>query len=299
MFNLLYSITILFLLPAFLIIILWRASFTTKLEWLLDLVSTVLVVVWLFQSGNWSWIGYYFRFLWPLLLIIAVIISWKKVRDLPFRKKYTTNQKLTLGVYVVLILVFGAYNFLVLNSYSTDEKAIELEFPLQNGTYYIGHGGAHTQMNYHHSYDPQRYALDILKINAFGVRASGLTPKTLDSYHIFKDELFSPCDGTVLEKRDGLRDVIPQKESEPDQPEGNYIALSCDGQDAIIYLAHMKEGSLAIEKGAKIDVGEFIGLVGNSGNTTEPHLHIHAEKNGVGVPIRFDGRFLVRNNLMR
>lgn len=42
-----------------------------------------------------------------------------------------------------------------------------------------------------------------------------------------------------------------------------------------------------------------VGAVGNSGNTTEPHLHIHAEKDEEGIPIRFDGRFLVRNNLVR
>src|SRR5690625_4271878 len=215
MFNLFFSIGLLILLPAFLIVMLWRASFTTKLELLLDLIGTVLVFLWLFQSGNWSWIGYYFRFLWPVLLIFAIIISWKKIRDLPFRIKFKTNQEITLGIHVVIILVFGMYNYFVFTSYTVDEKAIELEFPLQDGTYYIGQGGSHTQMNYHHSYAPQKYALDILKINAFGVRAAGLIPKKLDKYHIFADNLYSPCDGKVLEKRDGLPDLTPP-ESNPD-----------------------------------------------------------------------------------
>lgn len=50
--------------------------------------------------------------------------------------------------------------------------------------------------------------------------------------------------------------------------------------------------------GENLQKGQKIGLVGNSGNTTEPHLHMHAEKDGVGVPIQFDGRFLVRNSLV-
>ncbi|MEK5272086.1 M23 family metallopeptidase [Aeribacillus sp. FSL K6-8394] len=54
-----------------------------------------------------------------------------------------------------------------------------------------------------------------------------------------------------------------------------------------------------VNKGAKVQEGQQIGNVGNSGNTTEPHLHIHAERDGREVPIRFNGRFLVRNQLVR
>ncbi|MGE7916039.1 M23 family metallopeptidase [Lysinibacillus xylanilyticus] len=54
-----------------------------------------------------------------------------------------------------------------------------------------------------------------------------------------------------------------------------------------------------VEKGEKVTTGQILGKVGNSGNTSEPHLHIHAEKNGKGVPITFNDRFLVRNSLVR
>jgi murein DD-endopeptidase MepM/ murein hydrolase activator NlpD len=61
----------------------------------------------------------------------------------------------------------------------------------------------------------------------------------------------------------------------------------------------MQQGSVAVAEGDVVREGQLLGTVGNSGNTSEPHLHIHAEKDGEGVPIRFGGRFLVRNNLMR
>ena len=62
-------------------------------------------------------------------------------------------------------------------------------------------------------------------------------------------------------------------------------------------------GSLEIKAGDRVFAGQRIAKVGNSGNTTEPHLHIHAvRKNtgdhlftGKGVPITFDGHFFVRN----
>ncbi|MER7464077.1 hypothetical protein [Streptomyces sp. NPDC097981] len=35
--------------------------------------------------------------------------------------------------------------------------------------------------------------------------------------------------------------------------------------------------------------GQLLGEVGNSGNSSEPHLHIHAEREGVGLDLRFTG----------
>lgn len=296
--SLILSIGLLIFLPAIFIGTLWKAAFKSRLEWLLDALTTTALVVWIFQSGNWSWVGYYFRFLLLALLIIALVISWKKVRTLPFRMKYSMNQKFTLGVYALLLLVFGTYNVFVMSSYTTDEVAIELTFPLQEGTYYIGQGGNHVQMNYHQAYPAQKYALDILKLNKLGTRANGLYPKELRKYQIYEDNLYSPCNGEVVEVQNELPDFTPP-EADPENPTGNYVALSCENTDAIIYLAHMQMGSVTVSQDTTVNVGQKIGKVGNSGNTSEPHLHIHAEKDGVGVPIQFNNRFLVRNSLVR
>lgn len=61
----------------------------------------------------------------------------------------------------------------------------------------------------------------------------------------------------------------------------------------------MKKGSIVVAEGEEVKTGQLLGKVGNSGNTSEPHLHIHAEKDGKGIPITFNDRFLVRNNLVR
>lgn len=221
----------------------------------------------------------------------------EKTRTLPFRTTFSGTQKMTIGIYVVLILIFGIYNVFVFSSYTSQEEAIELSFPLKNGIYYVGHGGSHVQMNYHSSYPPQKYALDIVKLNRFGTRANGLYPQNLEKYAIYGDALYSPCDGEVVEVRDHLPDLTPPN-TDHENPEGNYVALTCENVDAVIFIAHMKTGSIMVNKGAKVQEGQQIGNAGNSGNTTGPHLHIHAERDGKGVPIRFDGRFLVRNQLV-
>lgn len=123
-------------------------------------------------------------------------------------------------------------------------------------------------------------------------------PKKLEKYYIYGDDLVSPCTGEVIQVRNDAADFTPP-EKDDIHLEGNYVQLKCDDYDAHIYLAHMQKGSVTVQKGDRLEVEQAIGKVGNSGNTTEPHLHIHAEQNGEGVPITFDGRFLVRNSLVK
>ncbi|MUK88710.1 peptidoglycan DD-metalloendopeptidase family protein [Ornithinibacillus sp. L9] len=285
------------LLPACFLYMLWRAKINSKLEWGTLLVATIMIITWLFLSGNWSWVSYYLRFVFPLLLVITIFLSWKKIKHQKFED--TTQhkaRKFSIGVNVFLIIIFGLYNISAFSSFSIKDESIDLSFPLQNGVYYIGHGGSSTIMNYHHAYEPQQYALDIVKLNKLGTRTKGLYPKDLEKYEIFQDPLYSPCNGTVVEVRDGLPDLIPP-DSNPNEPEGNYVALECE-QNVVVYIAHMLKESVSVEVGDTIQEGTKIGAVGNSGNTSEPHLHIHAEKNGVGVPIFFDDKFLTRNSLV-
>lgn len=82
------------------------------------------------------------------------------------------------------------------------------------------------------------------------------------------------------------------------------MLISCQGVE--ILLAHMMQGSVRVREGETVNNGEILGRIGNSGNTSQPHLHIHAETggapgeilNGNGVPMTFKGRFLVRNSLV-
>jgi len=67
----------------------------------------------------------------------------------------------------------------------------------------------------------------------------------------------------------------------------------------------MMQDSIKVREGDIVNKGEILGRFGNSGKTSQPHLHIHAERggtpgeilNGSGVPITFNERFLVRNSL--
>ena len=81
----------------------------------------------------------------------------------------------------------------------------------------------------------------------------------------------------------------------------NHVTLRCG--DADITLAHLQRGSVAVRAGSNVTRGTPLGRVGNSGTSTEPHLQIHAARHAAnstaGVPLRFDGRWLVRNAIIR
>ena len=83
--------------------------------------------------------------------------------------------------------------------------------------------------------------------------------------------------------------------------------MATKDSDVILLLAHIKKGSFKIKQGDAIAKGQPLAEVGNSGNTSEPHLHIHALlKNtgdylftGEGIPMTFNGRFLVQNSRIK
>ncbi|MBT2214689.1 peptidoglycan DD-metalloendopeptidase family protein [Virgibacillus dakarensis] len=284
-------------LPALFIVSLFVSKFKGRLDWVLQALFFTVYISWVFFSGRWDWTGYYIRFLWPLLLIFALYMSWQRVRSLPSGQTYTGKEKGAFVFYSLLILVFGLYHVQIFTGYTTDEEAVELEFPLKDGTFYVGHGGASTSVNAHYAHPEQRFALDIVQLNNLGVRTAGIYPEELDRYVIYGAEVSSPCTGEIVKARNNMPDLTPP-ESNPDKPEGNYVQVSCEKTEANVIIAHLQEGSVTVQAGDQIETGQFVGLVGNSGNTSEPHLHIHAERDGQGVPIEFDGRFLLRNSLV-
>lgn len=139
----------------------------------------------------------------------------------------------------------------------------------------------------------------MVELDALGLRAHGIYPTVLERYVIFGRTVHSPCDGTVTTMVDGLPDQVPPA-MDRNNPAGNHLVIAC--QDVNVLLAHLHAGSIVVRSGDRVTRGQPLGRVGNSGNTSEPHLHIHAVRagsgdglTGDGVPILFDGTFAVRN----
>lgn len=194
-----------------------------------------------------------------------------------------------------------------LNRGSLRHEAIEILPPLASGIYFVGQGGGSSYVNHHFLNESQRFALDILRLNWLTMRAWGFFPRQLGRYAIYGTQVLCPVAGVVTAVVDGLPDMDPLVLRDAGHIAGNYIVVRCAGTDTFVGLAHLLAGSIQVRVGDAVSAGQPLARVGNSGNTTEPHLHIHAKTGGApdsmldgrGVPLRIRGRFLMRNDLFR
>ena len=151
-------------------------------------------------------------------------------------------------------------------------------------------GGDTKELNYHVINQAQKNAFDILITNAHGssFKTDG---KTNEDYYAFGKELFAPCDGEVMLVVDGVKDNMVG-EMNPFNAGGNTIILKTANNEYLVF-CHFKHQSIKVKEGQKIKQGELLGLCGNSGNSSEPHLHFHIQNienlnTATGVKCYFD-----------
>jgi len=124
----------------------------------------------------------------------------------------------------------------------------------------------------------QRFAIDWVRIGADGKTYTG-DPLDNKNYHAYGTDVLAVADGTVVEVKDGIPQNIPGADSRAvpidlETVGGNHIVLDLGGGRYAFY-AHLQPGKLRVKMGDKVKRGQVIGLLGNSGNSTEPHLHFH------------------------
>ncbi|AEV85034.1 putative metalloprotease [Actinoplanes sp. SE50] len=136
-------------------------------------------------------------------------------------------------------------------------------FPLR-GTWYVVQGGGRG-LNHHRRVPEQRGAVDL-------VRPGGAGGRRLTDHPSYGAPVTAPCDGRIVTAVDGLPDQVPGV-IRYGPPFGNHVVI--DRAGIRVVLAHLRPGSVRVVPGQQVRAGEQVGLVGNSGNSTEPHLHLH------------------------
>lgn len=151
--------------------------------------------------------------------------------------------------------------------------AVVIDSPV-NGEWYVVHGGRSSLFNSgHYLLKAQRDALDLVKL------ANGRTYKRdkdrLTSYAAFGETVRAPSDGRVTFAVDGILDQ-PIGSSDAVHPAGNHLIIDI-GSGRYVMMGHLKRGSIGVALGERVRRGQPIAEVGNSGNTSEPHLHLQIQ----------------------
>ncbi len=140
------------------------------------------------------------------------------------------------------------------------------------GAWYAAGGGIDPAKNSEHASDKvQQYAYDFVIVKN-GSTHSGDGSRNED-YYDYSEPVLAPVSGTVVTLVDG----VPQ--NRPGQMNsyfltGNSVIID-DGLGEWALIAHLQPNRLQVKLGDKVTAGQVIGYCGNSGNSTEPHIHFH------------------------
>lgn len=158
------------------------------------------------------------------------------------------------------------------------------------GEWFVVWGGDTKAQNQHADTRQQKYAFDLVMVDDKFDTHGGDGTKNED-YFAFGKEILAPCDAVVTDVVDGVRDNIPGEMNTMFVP-GNWVQLKTVNNE-YLFFAHFKQYSIKVKPGDKLKKGAVLGLCGNSGNSSEPHLHFHIQNtddyaNATGAKTYFD-----------
>jgi hypothetical protein len=123
----------------------------------------------------------------------------------------------------------------------------------------------------------QRFAIDWMRLDEQGRFVSGDASRP-ESWAGYDQPVLAVAIGRVVAMRNDLDDQLPGHLPDPaslaiDTVDGNYVVLDL-GDGFFAFYAHMRKGSVSVRVGQTVRPGQEIGRLGNSGNTSAPHLHL-------------------------
>lgn len=172
--------------------------------------------------------------------------------------------------------------------------ATPLRLPF-DGEWYVTAGGRTLEENQHSNDYTNRFAYDLVAASDMRVPRPLRTPSDYDTW---EQPILAPAAGLVVGALGDVPDN-PLSVTEGTPRIGNHVVIDHRNGEFSV-LGHLREGSLRVAIGDTVSAGDVVGLAGNSGNSTGPHLHYNLqdgpEPNGDrGLPAQFldytaDGR---------
>lgn len=127
-------------------------------------------------------------------------------------------------------------------------------------------------------YFAQRFAIDWMHLDAAGRFVHG-DPSDVHNYYGYGADVLAVADGTVVETLNDLEDQKPGTLPDPKtitlaNVDGNHVVLDL-GDGVFAFYAHLQNRSVRVASGDRVKRGQILGKLGNTGNTSGPHLHFH------------------------
>jgi hypothetical protein len=172
---------------------------------------------------------------------------------------------------------------------ATADSQFSVRVPL-DGEVVVAWGGDRVSTNYHAAYADQRWAYDLV------VEPHSRKFQSLEEYGCFGKAVLAPVEGQIKTASDEMNDEPAGSEGTTSgNVFGNYIVLQPTGKKTRLIIAHLKSESIVVQEDEIVQEGQPIAQCGNSGSSTEPHVHIHYidlvndgdETHMIGLPLFF------------
>ncbi|WP_199910036.1 M23 family metallopeptidase [Paenibacillus sp. CAA11] len=252
----------------------WRGS-----RLLLLILAVVLIVGWgniYVVKGAWGVASWWFLMAFGAFgLLSAIIAVCALIRTAYIRKRLAPIWSAVLILSLVaawpLFWLLGLWQIAYPADLSKMSPAVSVRLPLDEHVL-VGWGGDTLKSNYPHVVVPsERWAYDLL------VQPAGTGSQRLEDYGIYGAEVFAPASGTIVGASDKEEDHRPGTDEHDSMP-GNHIYIRLDETGTYLVLAHLMKGSIKVQVGDHVAEGDLLAKVGNSGSSSEPHLHIHHQR---------------------
>ena len=202
------------------------------------------------------------------VMILHQSFAWRGLRD---------SLRATAGSASATIPIDGAF-------------ATPIRWPLKGGPWTVAGASFHGT---HRWAVPEQFALDIIKVNASGKSHLGSGSKMTD-FPAYGAPVVAVGNGTVVAVTSAAKEDAPMLRRTNESMDAYLGRVGAAqqtklasgeaamlGESAIIDLganvfavyAHLKPGSVRVRRGERVTAGQLIAALGNSGNSTEPHLH--------------------------
>src|SRR5438477_785572 len=166
------------------------------------------------------------------------------------------------------------------------DKPVVVGAPLAGAGWIAGNGCCNPEIIHRGSvlsvngalYDAQRFAIDWMRVDEQGWLVHG-DLADVRNYTCYGAEVLAVAEGRVVGMLNNLEDQKPGKLPDPDTitidtVDGNHVVLDIGGGYFAFY-AHLQKNSVTVRVGDQVKKGAVLGKLGNSGNSSGPHLHFH------------------------
>ena len=233
--------------------------------------------------GLWLW------YLGPIVLAVATAVllvgSLRSARRWRFGvDRWQLSGYLALVLVVLTLPVYDPYP----SSYDEHPSRVTFRVPFEEPAT-VAWGGATADVNYHVYLPDQRWAYDLLVTrDGRSFRGDGTQ---LSDYYAYGLAVFAPTSGQVFSVEKDQREVPIGGRRRALAGLGNHVGIRV-GPDEYLFIGHFQPGSVEVWVGDQVTMGQPLGRVGNSGNSSEPHVHLHLQDTpsqyfGEAVPFFF------------